>query len=40
MKQMRTALFRAITQQGVVIPNRCFGTTYWSHLYRSRIWHL
>ena len=35
---MRTALFWAITQRVVVIPYRRFGTTYRSHLQRSRIW--
>ena len=34
---MRTALFRAITRRVVVIPYRRFGTTYRSHLQRSRI---
>jgi len=34
---MRTALFWAITQRVAVIPCGRFGTTYRSHLQRSRI---
>jgi hypothetical protein len=33
---LRSALFWGITQCRVVILNRCFGTTYWSHLQGSR----
>jgi len=33
---LRTTLFWDITQGVVVIPYRCFGTTYWSHLQQSR----
>jgi len=33
---MRYVLFWDITQCMVVIPNQNFGTTYWSHLQRSR----
>ena len=29
---MRTAFFQVVKQPVVVIPNRPFGTTYWSHL--------
>ena len=35
--QMTTALFWVITQRGVLIPYRRFGTTYRSRLQRSRI---
>jgi len=34
---MRTALFWVIMPRVMLIPYRCFGTTYRSHLYRSRI---
>ena len=33
---VRSALFWDITQHRVVIPYRCFGTTYWSRVQRSR----
>jgi len=36
-KYMRTALFWVIMQRVVVIPYRCFGTTYRSHLQGSEI---
>jgi len=31
---VRSLLFSDIMQQWVVIPYRCFQTTYWSHLQR------
>jgi hypothetical protein len=37
VKWMRTAVFWVSTQQAVIIPYRCFGTAYRSHLERSRI---
>jgi len=33
----RTALLWASAQRAVVIPNRLFGTAYWSHLQGSRL---
>jgi hypothetical protein len=34
---MRNALFLAITKRVVVIPHRCFGTNYRSHLQGSKV---